>query len=60
MLDDTISKKFWLYSEHKKSIQSLSKSKRLHLITSWIVDEIEKRCFWHLMLRMQGFLVVQY
>jgi hypothetical protein len=41
-------------------IQSPSKSWRLQLLISWVLDELEKRCFRHLTLNGQDFFNLQY
>jgi hypothetical protein len=45
----------WYYSEHTKYIQLLPKSNQLQLITSWILDELEKHRFRHLTQHGQDF-----
>jgi hypothetical protein len=49
-----------LYSGRKKYIQSLPKSKRIQLNVSWVLDELEKRRFRHLIQHRQNYFEIQY
>jgi hypothetical protein len=44
-----------MYNGRKKYIQSLPKSKRLEPLISCVLDELEKRRFWHLAQNRQAF-----